>query len=701
VLPKATRTTSLSPAKHPIIAEKDNQFRKTMRKIWIFALLAFFTTNAYAQKGLLKKELLNIAGQKVTAGDFLKVYQKNGSEGEDTMGLRNYLQLYINFRLKVLEAENRKMDTVAAFKRELKSYRKQLARPYFTDEKVTDSLVKEAYQRMQYDIRASHILIRVSPDASPADTLKAWKKIHQIRSEILHGMDFAQAAVKYSEDPSAKDQQGIPGKQRARRGNHGDLGYFTVFNMVYPFESVAYDTPVDSVSQPVRTRFGYHLIKVTDKKPAMGVAEVEHIFVALKPGATPADSAAKAVKIQNIYQKIKTGMPFEEAAKKYSEDRGSAYNGGKLPRFSSGRIVPQFVEQIDKMKPGDISKPFQTIYGFHIIKLLHRTQPGTFKQEQPKIKEKIAGDQRAAISKEIVLARIKKDQHLSINENARRSIFTAIDSSLINGKFKADSLSGTWNKPLMKIGKKNPAVYTQIDFARYVESHQKSPSYSNKTVMLQHLFKQFVNANCLKYENDHLEELYPDFKSLMQEYHDGILLFNLMDQMVWSKAMKDTVGLRQYYQAHRSQYKHGPEVKAYLFSCKKEALPHLDSLLRHSPSPDTVMQEIRKNMHSVKGIKADSGTFQKGDNALIDSVKWKTGISKPLFSEVEDKASVVVIKKIIPPGIMLFDQARGLVASDYQNKLEKEWIQQLRQKYPVKVNRKVLDKLIRYQNTKP
>ncbi len=671
-----------------------------MRKVWFFAAFIFFTVNVHAQKSLMKKELLNIDGQKITAGEFLRGYNKNGTEGEDTTSLQDYLQLYINFRLKVLEAEKLKMDTIPAFKRELKGYRKQLARPYFVDERVTDSLVKEAYNRMRFDVRVSHILIRVSPGASPADTLKAWNKINKIRSEIMNGLNFGEAAVKFSEDPSARDQKAIPGKQRGHRGNRGDLGYFTVFNMVYPFETAAYTTPLDSVSEPVRTHYGYHLIKVTNRRPAMGVAEVEHIFVMLKPGFTPADSVVKAKKIQNIYEKIKGGMSFEKAAKEYSEDRGSAGNGGKLPGFSSGRIVPQFVEQVDKLKPGEISKPFQTIYGFHIIKLLSRKRPGSFDEEQSTLKERVARDQRAEKSKEAVLAKIKKDNDLRVYQDAKTALINAVDSSVLAGKFKADSLTGTWNHAIMEIGKTDPKVYTQQDFARYIERHQHERSYPNKSLKLNHLFNGFVDDNCLQYENEHLEDFYPDFKALMNEYHDGILLFNLMDKMVWTKAMKDTMGLQNFYKEHRPTYKHGVEAEAIVFSCPKPFLKKMETLLNQTKDKEQLLQAIRKHQVKIKGLEADSGTFQKGDNEFLDSIAWNPGLSKPVPSLEENKVSEVFIKKIIPPGIMSFEQARGLVVSDYQDYLEKIWVQQLRKKYPVQVNKKVLDRLIKFQNKK-
>jgi peptidyl-prolyl cis-trans isomerase SurA len=186
----------------------------------------------------------------------------------------------------------------------------------------------------------------------------------------------------------------------------------------------------------------------------------------------------------------------------------------------------------------------------------------------------------------------------------------------------------------------------------------------------------------------------------MQEYHDGILLFNLMDKMVWTKAMKDTIGLQNFYNAHRLKYKHDTEAEAFVFSCRKESLPQLDSLLKKYTDKEKLLQDIRQRKIKIKGLEADSGTFQKGDNRLLDNIAWKTGLSEPILSEVENKVSVVFIKKVIPPGTMSFEQARGLVASDYQDYMEKKWVQQLRDKYPVKVNEKVLNKLIKLQHKK-
>ena len=673
-----------------------------MRKYPIYFTLLFsflLTFSVQAQRSFNRKELINIGGQKVSVGEFMDVYSKY--KGQDSLSIEAYLKLYINFRLKVMEAEALKMDTVSSFKKELAGYRKQLAKPYFVDERVTDALVKEAYQRKQYDLRASHILIRLKPDASPADTLKAWNKINKIRDEILKGKNFGQAAAEYSEDPSARDRKAIPGKQRAHKGNHGDLGYFSVFNMVYPFENVAFNTPVGNVSKPVRTRFGYHLIKVTDKRPAMGVAQVAHIFVRLAPDATPADSARGWKKINTIYSKIKAGMSFEEAARKYSEDKGSSAKGGELPKFTSNRIVPEFILHIDALNPGQISRPFQTSYGFHIIKLLNIKHPGTFKQEEPTLKERVERSQRVKKSKESAIAQIKKEHHLKTYLQALGELSAAINSSFLKGKFTADSLK-QMTKPVMTIGEKqNTTTFTQYDLARFIQKHQNQRKIMSKQQFLNQLFQQFVNEKCVEFENRHLEDFYPDFKALVKEYHDGILLFNLMDRKVWSKAVQDTTGLKNYYKEHHVKYQWGKRAQAIIFQTEKQWISRLKTLITAYPDKMGLARSI--DTHKIKEIpvlKADTGIFQKGETKVLDAVEWKTGLSKPILSDVENKASMVYIQKLLPAAPKTFEEARGQIIADYQDFLEQQWIQQLKKKYPVQINNKVLQKLIHKQAKK-
>ncbi len=667
-----------------------------MKQIFgLFVAVLLMSSTLVAQFSLDNKTLMTIGDEKVTVGEFMKVYNKNNTQtAYENSSIEEYLDLFINFKLKVMEAEALKMDTSKAFKRELKSYREQLAKPYFVDEQVNEALLMEAYERMQKDIRASHILILVDPDASAEDTLKAYNKIHEIRKEIMNGMDFGEAAVKYSDDPSAKDREAVPDQRPFMPGNKGDVGYFTVFNMVYPFETAAYNTPLDSVSQPVRTRFGYHLVKVTDIQDAMGVAEVAHIFVALRPDASHEDSLRKAEKINNIYKKIQDGMSFEEAVKLYSEDKGSVTRGGKLSKFTCSRVVPEFVETVDNLEVGEISAPVKTRYGFHIVKLISRQTPGTFEEEAPKLKEKIAKDDRSKKSKEAVIAKIKEENGVRVYEEAKNELFRQIDSTIFDAAFVADSLK-SMTKPILRIGDEK---YTQYDFAGYLQKKQTRQKDADLNIYLEKQFNDFTDDMCLDYEDKNLENHYPEFKDLMQEYHDGILLFNLTDKEVWNKAVTDTVGLEKFFEAHRDNYKWKERLDATVYEIKDRDLA--DSVRRIILSYDSDGDIARKLAEdSIKNkVNIKPGFYEKGDNKYIDEVSWVPGFYGPFNSDVENLVVFVKVRKTIPAGPKELDEARGLVTADYQTYLEDEWVKQLREKYPVTVNKKTLKKLLEKQS---
>ncbi len=674
---------------------------KRIVKQAILLMIALFMvggTQAQFFKPLEKQTLLTIGNEKIPVGEFLRVYEKNNTAEEQQKpdAIKEYLDLYINFKLKVKEAEDLKMDTIASFKKELHGYREQLAKPYFTDQAVNDKLMKEAYNRMMQDVRASHILLMVDENASPEDTLKAWNKINKIRDEIENGKPFAVAAEEYSDDPSAKDQKEIPGKQAARKGNHGDLGYFTVFNMLYPFETAAYETPVGQVSQPVRTHYGYHLVYVTDKKPAMGVAEVAHIFVRLRPDASENDVKRKTEKINKIYQKLQDSLSWDAAVVKYSEDKGSVSKGGKLSKFTCSRIVPEFVKTIDSLKPGEYSKPVRTMYGWHIIKLISTKKPGTYDEEKANLKERIKKDSRSQLSKESVIANIKTKNNFKVYNDAKTGIFAAIDSTVLNQAFKADSLPATLNKPLIKIGK---VTKTQMDFANYVAKNQKKQANIDKEVYLNKLFNKFVDKTCMDYKDANLEKEYPEFANLMKEYHDGILLFNLSDEKIWSKAVKDTAGLEKFYNENKINYQWGPRAEATVYQInKKDDIEKALAVIKKGEDDGDIAKQLLQD--SITSVKIIPGKFEKGDNKYVDAVKWEPGFYEAGSSDVEDMHVYVKIKKIIKPQAKQLEEARGLVTADYQNYLEKEWINNLKQKYPVKINQKVLTKVIEQEKNK-
>jgi len=665
---------------------------KNLTKGIVFTLIIAFSTNsAIAQKFFGKKALVTIGDEKISSDEFLKVYKKNntGSDIYNEEAINDYLNLYINFKLKVLEAEALKMDTISSFEKELDGYRTQLAKPYFIDETVNEQLLDEAYNHLKKDIRASHILIMADENATPADTLIAFNKITEIREEIILGKDFAAAAVEYSDDPSAKDRKAIPNQQRFKPGNKGDLGYFTVFNMVYPFELAAYNTDINQISPIVRTKYGYHILKVTDIKDAMGSAEVAHIFVALRPEASTQDSLRKVEKIHNIYSKIQDGMPFEEAVIEYSEDKGSVQNQGRLSKFSSNRVVPQFVEVVDILKINDISEPISTAYGLHIIKLISIERPGSFEEESAKLKERLTKDQRSRKSEDAVIAKIKVDNSFKTYPDDISVIFSAIDSTVLDKKFVADSLVNM-TKPVIKLKKQ---TYSQYEFAQFVQSNQSKQDNIDKDVYLNQLFTQFEKESCLDFMDNNLENQYPEFKDLIQEYHDGILLFNLTDEKVWTKAVKDTIGLQKYFENNRENYNWSERVNATIYKLNDKSISEkVLMIINKYDSDGDIAKEFAND--SINSVQIIPGKYEKGDNKYIDSLEWKAGLSDPLNSDVEELTVFVKINEVIPPQQKELDESRGLVTADYQTFLEKEWIEGLKDKYPVSINNKALSAII-------
>lgn len=669
-----------------------------MKKLFALVTLVLVSNIAVqAQFSLDNKTLVTIGDEKVSVGEFMKVYNKNNSQtgAYETSTIEEYLDLFINFKLKVKEAEELKMDTSQVFKKELNSYREQLAKPYFVDENVNEALLEEAYNRMLKDIRASHILVMVDENASAEDTLAAYLKIMEARNKVLAGMDFSEAAVEFSEDPSARDREAIPNQQGFRPGNKGDLGYFTVFNMVYPFETAAYETELGEVSQPVRTKFGYHLLKINDIQDAMGVVQVAHIFVALRPDASTEDSVRKAEKINNIAAKINEGMKFEDAVMQYSEDKGSARNKGQLSKFTCNRVVPEFVEAVNGLEIDEISEPIQTMYGFHIIKLISRETPGTFEDEAPQLKERIAKDQRAQKSEEAVIHKIKAENGVKVYEKAKEEIFQLIDTTVFQAKFKADSLM-MLTDPILKIG---DTKYSQYEFATYVERRQVQQDAMNMDIYLNRLFAGFEDKMCLEYEDQHLEDNYPEFKDLMKEYHDGILLFNLTDKKVWSQAVVDTTGLENYFNMHNEDYMWEERVDATVYEIRdREIVEQVRQIIETNDSDGDIALALE--MDSIqKKVTIKPGYYEKGNNKYVDQVAWEKGLSNQINSDVENLVVFVKIREILPPEQKSLDEARGLATADYQSYLEKAWIQELKDKYPVTINQDVLQKLLN-QETK-
>ncbi len=657
-----------------------NTLRKSINYFVIIGSLLLISSCTTKKEALVMK-ISNAQGEvveTVTLDEFLNIYKKNNLHGDSISreSIEDYMDMFVKYKLKVEEAEALGMDTSRSFITELAGYRSQLAEQYLIDTAVTDSLIKEAYERMKYDIRASHILISLPKDPTPEDTLKAWKKAKEALKRVKSGEDFNAVAVEISDDPSARD---IPGSANspARKGNKGDLGYFTVFNMIYPFENAAYNTPVGEISNITRSVFGYHILKTTDKKPAMKRAFFHHIFLKHPFNGTAEDSIAVKQKINDIYQQYLSGKKtFDELARQYNEDN-TAQNGGVLRWYNVNGLVPEFVEASYRMNVGDVSEPLPTLYGWHIIKLADKEDVGSFKEEFAGIKQRMTRDSRANISRKQAIANAKNDFGFKIYSKNLSPVKELLDSSVFNAQWKAEKALAM-HKPVMKIG---DTKYTQYELAQFIEKNQQRTGKGDIDFFFNERFQEFADKKVLAYKDNKLEDLFPNFKSLMKEYRDGILLFDLMNKKVWQKAVEDTAGLKAFYETKKEQYQWKERAKATLFFCQsKEIANNVQTMLNQGLDQDSIIKFA--NANTTLNLSTREGIYEKGDNDIVDMC-WKTGISDIIES---NKSFVIVdVHEIIPPGIKKLEEIRGLMITQYQDHLEQEWIKELREKYTVDI----------------
>lgn len=652
--------------------------------------LSSYSSTKKSSTGAEEKQnpvLMKVGNDEVTKSEFIRVYKKNNVKGEviDKKSIDEYLDLYVNFKLKVNEAEELGLDTVNEFKNELSGYREQLAKPYLVDDETREMLMREAYDRLKKDVRASHILIKVKETAAPEDTLEAYNKITALRERILKGADFGEVAVEKSEDASARER-----KMRGRviPGNKGDLGYFSAFDMVYPFENGVHETPEGELSDPVRTRYGYHLIKVTDKKPALGEVKVAHILIRIPDDADQADSLDAKNMADSLYNDIINGAEFAEMAKKHSDDPGTARIGGKLPKFGSNRMIPKFVYEVSKLNNiGDVGEPFTTRFGYHLVKLLEEDTIGSFEDEKADIKKQLKKSDRSEISKESMVAKIKKEYGYELYKVELNDFTKILTDSIFHGKWNVSN-ADELNASLFKIGDKE---YNQQEFAKYLNKTQRRRKDTiDYRIYVNDQFKKFLKEKAIAYEDSMLEEKYPDFRFLMQEYRDGILLFELTDQKVWTKAVEDTLGLEEYYKQHKENYMWGKRLEASLFSFEhpEKQLEIAQYMAKGGMSDEDILARFND---STQMVSVNHKKFPKGENEIIDRIKWEPGI---VLSEDKDGEEVLVrVNQVIEPQPKKLKEARGLVTADYQDYLEEKWINSLREKYTVEVNDDVLQSI--------
>jgi peptidyl-prolyl cis-trans isomerase SurA len=632
---------------------------------WIVILSFFYVTTVFAQKQ--SKPILQIGSQTYSLNEFQYVYSKNNQQSQSQLSPEEYLELFVNYKLKVTDAINKGYDTIPSFVNEFNYYREELAKPYLTDKKATENLALEAYERLQWEIDASHILIRLSDSPTPEDTLKAYRKIEEIAAKLKNGQSFEELSVQYSEDPSASM-------------NKGRLGYFTGFQMVYPFESAAFTTPEGSVSSIIRTGFGYHLIKVHHKRPSRGEILVAHIMKTFPYNSPAQVQDAAQAKIDSLYTLLQQGADFGSLAEDNSDDRNSAVNKGELPWFGSGRMIPEFANPAFQLvNNGDISRPVKTQFGWHIIKRLNHRSLESFESMKDEITERISSDERAFAGQEATIKKLKTEYGFKLNTKSLNEMRppAEADSAYFATLTKSDS-------PLFSFAKE---TVTQKQFANYLKSITfQSPT--EKAAMFDQHLHTFISNQLIEFEKERLEQKYPDYKNLLAEYHDGLLIFEISRREIWDKAADDTTGLLKYYEEKKAFYASIPYVEGSVFYCKDLATENqLKQILARSETVN--VDSLINNTNNLKlNVRQNKGPFNKGDNPVVDAAFFEnTTYTGPL---PEGFTSVITQGKLVTGIAPELNHIRGRVLSDYQNHLEKLWIDSLHKELKPKIYPKLL-----------
>jgi peptidyl-prolyl cis-trans isomerase SurA len=647
-----------------------------MKKTLLFFLFGLMTQLAFAQK---EPVVMTINDKPVTKSEFLQIYTKNNPKPSfDKDSLDRYMELFQVFKLKVAEAEALGYDTLPRLQKELEGYKKQLALPYLIDSVQNQAMVQEAYNRTATEVRCSHILVKLDPNASPKDTLAAYNRLLGLKARIEKGEDFASVAKSKlgSEDPSVVN-------------NGGDLGYFTAFQMVYPFEEKAYTTQVGAVSEPFRTRFGYHILKVTDKRAARGTIKVAHLMISTGREASAETRQNAEKKINEIYDSLSTGASWEKMVSAYSEDANSIKKSGELPAFGSGtsqRMVLEFEDAAFALKRvGEFSKPVKTQYGYHIIKLIEWTPVKSYDLLRRELQAKVNKDERSKITQDSFVQKLKQQYNYTYKADKGLAWFEQqIDSTFFMGKWKASSLKS--NKTLFVLGGQK---FKQQAFAQYVEKNFRTVRKDAPEVVVKQLYTQWEKNQILAYEEALLPAKYPAYKALVQEYHDGIILYEIMQDQVWNKAVKDTAGLRSFFMENRSKYVWSQRLDATVYECKDEhvAVQVYGMLV----SADTITsKEVLEviNKDSELNLKVRINKFEVAQTPYLQDRNFTPGLN-PVYS-MDGKWYVVKVAAVLAPAPKEFNEAKGLATSDFQAFLEKKWLEALRLKHKIVINEDAL-----------
>ncbi len=627
----------------------------------------------FAQKNS-KEVLFTVDNNSYYTDEFVRVYKKNLDlvKDESQKDLNSYLELFVGYKLKVNKANKLGLQNGEAYKNELQTYRTQLSKNYITDSKVTAELVEEGYKRSLKEIKASHILINVEENAAPEDTIKAYTAIQDIYQRAEKGEDFGSLAMQFSQDPSAKE-------------NKGNLGYFSAFRMIYPFESAAYNTAVGKISKPVRTRFGYHIIKVDEIRDNRGEVTVAHIMI-MNP-EKPEDAAGAKAKIDDIYKKLNQGEKFEDLAKQFSEDKSSSGKGGVLNRFGSGQLSSEEFEGVafSLKNKEEISQPFQSKFGWHIMKLIEKHALKPLVEMKSELENKIGKDDR---SRKIVTSlneKLRKKYTIKRDDKLYAKLSTTVNNDVYDNKWETPKETLPYDGSLFMI---NDKKVSGTDFLNFVKTQQKTASKIKPIIKwVDATYQKFIDDQFNTYYNANLESDFPEFANVMEEYRDGLLLFDLMEKEIWEKSKTDTIGIKSFYDTNKNNYNWKNRFDIIIASSTKmDVIKKAQKLLKKGIDSDKIKEQL--NTKEKVEIMTNSGVFEEGNDAL-PKTNLVLGVSD--ISKDGEYYFVTKVNKLLPASAKTLEECKGKAINDYQQYLEQNWVDSLKKEFTVKVNQDVFE----------
>ncbi|MDB2471900.1 peptidylprolyl isomerase [Flavobacteriaceae bacterium] len=610
--------------------------------------------------------LFSVGDEPILAQEFIRVYNKNLEivQDESQKDIDAYLNLFVNYKLKLQEAKSIGLDKKPSYLKELKGYQKQLSKKYLTESNVTEALIKEAYDRMSYEIKAQHILVRI--EEYEKDTTAYYKKILNFKERFFNqGFESVKTSVHNGNTVFVED-----------------LGYFSSFKMVYDFESAAYNTGVGEISDPFRTQYGYHVVKVLDKRKSQGEVTVGHIMISLNEN----DSLAKAeVRINELYKMLQQGQKFESLAQQFSEDKSSAKMGGKLKSFKTGQLASAEFEKVafSLQNNGDISIPFKTSYGWHIVKLYNKTPLASYEQLKSDLEQQVKRDSRSKLISSAMSKKLRQNYKVPEAAVVLPNFLEFFDEEFFKNTWTlSESFEGS--KQFIVIGNKQ-LVYS--DFYNYLNNSKRGLKVRQSvTDFVTTQYENFVNSEVLKYHEENLEFVNVDFANILNEYREGLLLFDLMEDKVWNAVKSDTAALHAFYESNKKDYLNPEKVKAILVtSPKKEFIKKAKKLLIENKTVEEIKQQINT---SDQNILVTTGMLSKNTNIIPEDFLMKIGLSD--IYKWNKAYHIVMVTEVLPESIKTFEDAKGLVISDYQIIYEKNWMEVLSKKYKVSVNKEVL-----------